>query len=116
MDILVTMPLSAITAISVVPPPMSTTMLPVGVSTGSPTPIAAAMGSGTSSTSRAPARTAEVDHRALLDFGDARRHADDDARADEELVLLHAMDELAQQVLGNLEVGDDAVARVGAPR
>ena len=40
-------PDSAITAISVVPPPMSMTMLPVGVSTGSPTPIAAAIGSST---------------------------------------------------------------------
>ncbi len=42
-----TIPERAITAISVVPPPMSITMLPVGVSTGSPTPIAAAIGSAT---------------------------------------------------------------------
>ncbi len=35
------------TAISVVPPPMSITILPVGVSTGRPTPIAAAIGSAT---------------------------------------------------------------------
>ena len=45
-DVSLTMPLSAMTAISVVPPPMSITMLPVGVSTGSPTPIAAAIGVG----------------------------------------------------------------------
>ncbi len=46
-DVSLTIPESAITAISVVPPPMSMTMLPVGVSTGSPTPIAAAIGSAT---------------------------------------------------------------------
>ena len=53
------MPLRAMTAISVVPPPMSMTMLPVGVSTGNPTPIAAAMGSATMKTSLAPAPRAE---------------------------------------------------------
>ncbi len=47
------------TAISVVPPPMSITMLPVGVSTGRPTPIAAAIGSATMNTSFAPAPSAE---------------------------------------------------------
>ena len=47
------------TAISVVPPPMSMIMFPDGFPTGSPTPMAAAMGSGTSSTSRAPACCAE---------------------------------------------------------
>ena len=45
MDVSLTMPDSAMTAISVVPPPMSITMLPVGDSTGRPTPIAAAIGS-----------------------------------------------------------------------
>jgi hypothetical protein len=54
-----TMPESAMTAISVVPPPMSITMFPVGVSTGSPTPIAAAIGSATMKTSFAPAPSAE---------------------------------------------------------
>ena len=46
-------------AISVVPPPMSTTMEPRASSTGSPAPNAAAMGSGTKYTRRAPARSAE---------------------------------------------------------
>ena len=45
MEVLRTMPDRAITAISVVPPPMSITMLPMAESTGSPTPMAAAMGS-----------------------------------------------------------------------
>ena len=44
-DWLVTMPPSEMTATSVVPPPMSTTMLPVGSWTGRPAPMAAAMGS-----------------------------------------------------------------------
>ncbi|MNV56410.1 hypothetical protein D3C71_1486930 [compost metagenome] len=42
---LVTMPPSEMTATSVVPPPMSTTMLPVGSHTGRSAPIAAANGS-----------------------------------------------------------------------
>ena len=45
MDCEVTIPPSEMTATSVVPPPMSTTMLPVGSWTGSPAPIAAAIGS-----------------------------------------------------------------------
>src|ERR1022692_964469 len=44
-DCEVTIPPREITATSVVPPPMSTTMLPVGSLTGSPAPIAAAIGS-----------------------------------------------------------------------
>ncbi|CAB4722184.1 unannotated protein [freshwater metagenome] len=47
MERLVTMPPSEMTATSVVPPPTSTTMLPVAWWTGSPAPIAAAMGSST---------------------------------------------------------------------
>ena len=44
-DWLVTMPPSEMTATSVVPPPMSTIMFPVGSCTGRPAPMAAAMGS-----------------------------------------------------------------------
>ncbi len=42
---LTTMPPSEMTATSVVPPPMSTIMFPVGSATGSPAPMAAAIGS-----------------------------------------------------------------------
>ena len=45
-------------ATSVVPPPMSTTMLPDGSVTGRPAPMAAAIGSSISSTLRAPAPSA----------------------------------------------------------
>ena len=43
------------TATSLVPPPTSTTMLAVGSATGSPAPMAAAIGSSIRLTSRAPA-------------------------------------------------------------
>ena len=58
-DSLATMPPSEITATSVVPPPMSTTMFPAGSCTGRPAPIAAAIGSSmTSAGLRAPACSA----------------------------------------------------------
>ena len=98
------------TAISVVPPPMSITMLPVGVSTGRPTPIAAAIGSATMKTSLAPGAERGIAHGALLDFGDAGRHADDHARLHlEDVVLDDEREEIAQHLLGHVEVGDDAV-------
>src|SRR5215213_7806565 len=50
-----TIPPSEITATSEVPPPMSTTMFPVGSPTGSPAPIAAAIGSSIRYAWRAPA-------------------------------------------------------------
>ena len=45
-----------ITATSVVPPPMSQTMLAVGSAMGRPTPMAAALASGMTHTWPAPAR------------------------------------------------------------
>ena len=53
------MPPSEMTATSVVPPPISTTMEPEGSVTGRPAPIAAAIGSSISSTLRAPALSAD---------------------------------------------------------
>ncbi len=58
-DLLETIPPSEITAISVVPPPMSTIMFPSGASTSRPIPNAAAMGSKIIYTSRPPACSAE---------------------------------------------------------
>src|SRR5204862_523507 len=46
--------------------------------------------------------------RALLDAGDAGRHADDDARV-RPAVLVDLLDEVAQHLLGDVEVGDHAV-------
>ena len=53
------MPPSDSTATSVVPPPISTTMEPVGSVTGRPAPIAAAIGSSIRNTRRAPALSAD---------------------------------------------------------
>ena len=52
---LTTIPPREITATSVVPPPISTIILPVGSATSSPAPIAAAIGSSIKKTSFAPA-------------------------------------------------------------
>ncbi len=52
------MPPSDRIATSVVPPPISTTIEPVGSVTGRPAPIAAAIGSSISHTLRAPALSA----------------------------------------------------------
>ena len=52
------MPPSEITATPVVPPPMSTIIEPLGSLTGRPAPIAAAMGSSSRETRRAPAASA----------------------------------------------------------
>ena len=54
-DVLTTVPPSDITAISVVPPPISTIMLPHGLEISIPAPIAAAIGSSIIATSLAPA-------------------------------------------------------------
>ncbi len=53
-----TIPPSDVIATSVVPPPMSTISEPDGSFTGSPAPIAAAIGSSTRRAHRAPAETA----------------------------------------------------------
>ena len=53
-----TTPPSEITATSVVPPPMSTTMLPIGSWIGRPAPIAAAIGCSMRKVCAAPARRA----------------------------------------------------------
>jgi len=46
--------------------------------------------------------------RALLDSGHPGRDADDDARVGEP-ALVHLLDEVAEHLLGHVEVGDDAV-------
>ena len=102
------MPPSEMTATSVVPPPMSTIMLPVGSATGQ----AGADRGGHRlldqvRLARAGRERGLLD-RALLDAGDAGRHADDDARV-RPAVLVHLLDEVAQHLLGDVEVGDHAV-------
>ena len=55
MEWLITTPPSEMTATSVVPPPMSTTMQPLGSNTGRPLPSAARKGFSTRYTLRLPA-------------------------------------------------------------
>src|SRR5499425_2384139 len=93
------------TAMSVVPPPMSTTMLPDASVIGMPAPIAAAMPSSIRCTSLAFARYA-------LSLT-ARRSTcviSDGARPDEALALVRLADEVAEHPLRRFEVGDDAIA------
>src|ERR1700752_1814378 len=87
-----TMPLSEITAMSVVPPPISTTMLPPGSVIGSPAPIAATIACSTRCTSLAFAR-----------------YADHDARMHHHLPAMGLLDEVVQHLLGLLEVGNHAI-------
>ena len=54
-EVLTTVPPKEITAISVVPPPISTIILPHGLEISIPAPIAAAIGSSIIATSLAPA-------------------------------------------------------------
>ena len=101
------MPPSEMTATSVVPPPMSTTMFPVGSATGRPAPMAAAIGSSMRKALRAPPTGWPPRPRASRPR-DARRHAHHHARV-RPAVLVHLLDEVPQHLLGHVEVGDDAV-------
>src|SRR6266550_1975189 len=88
MESAVTMPPREITATSVVPPPMSTTMLPAGSCTR-----------GDGGLLDCP----------LLDTGDPRGDADDDPGLGEHPAFVHLLDEVAEHLLRDVEVGDDAV-------
>ena len=57
---------------------------------------------------RAPGREAGLLDRALLDPGHAGGDADDDPRVGE-AVRVHLLDEVAQHLFGDVEVGDHAV-------
>src|SRR3972149_6809673 len=83
-EVLTTIPPSAITATAVVPPPMSTIMQPCGSITGSPAPIAAAIGSSTRKAAPARALRLRADGEDLLGDlvdRDDRGLVDDDAAA-----------------------------------
>ena len=111
------MPPSEITATSEVPPPTSTTIRPTGSAIGRPAPIAAAERLlDQVHLARARGQRRLLD-RAALDVGHARRRAHDQPRA-AEAALQHLVDELAEHRLGDLEVGDHAVAQraVGGDR
>ena len=99
------------TATSVVPPPISTTIEPVGSVTGSPAPIAAAIGSSIRNTRRAPCALGRFLDRAALDRGRARRDRDDHLGTGEATSIVDLADEVLDHLLGDVEVGDHAVAQ-----
>jgi hypothetical protein len=76
------MPAEEMTATSVVPPPMSTIMLPEGSVIGSPRRSPPPWLLDQVDLARA-GDLGRLAHRALLDLGDAERHADDDPGLDE---------------------------------
>ena len=47
--------------------------------------------------------------RALFNLRNLRRHADDDARMHQHLAVVRLLDEVVEHLLGDFEVGDDAV-------
>src|SRR4030065_363055 len=100
-----TMPPSEITPTSLVPPPMSRTMEPVGSPIGRGRPPARGVANG-GLTDRAP-----------FHLGGAARHANDDARRRlEQALLVYLADEVFEHFAGHGEVGDHAVLhRAGRP-
>ena len=104
------MPLSEITATSVVPPPMSMIMLPEGSATGTRAPIAAASGSLIRNALRAPACKRGVAHGAPFDAGHSGRNADHHLGSHQREATAALVDEVAQHLLGDDVVGDHAVA------
>jgi hypothetical protein len=105
------MPASEMTATSVVPPPMSTTMLPVRLGDGQARADGGRHGLLDEVDLAGARALGALFHRALLDLGDAEGHADDDARLHQRAAVVRARDEVAKHRLGDLEVGDDAVAQ-----
>ena len=98
------------TATSVVPPPMSTTMEPVGSVIGIPAPMAAAIGSAIS-----PARLAPGGEHRLADGALLHRVAPWGTQTmilglKKVVRLWHFLYEMLDHFLGDVEVGDDALA------
>ena len=104
------MPFSEMTATSEVPPPMSSTIEPRASCTGRPAPTAAAIGSGTISTLRAPAPFGRFLDGAPLDLGGTEGHAHQHPRARaQEAIAVHLLDEVLQHFFGVGEIRDDPV-------
>ena len=106
------MPPRLMTATSVVPPPMSTMRLPDGSLTGSPAPIAAAIGSSMRRAQRAPAlsaasRTARFSTSVTPDGMPSSIRG----RGDQPDPVVDLVHEVLDHLLGHVEVADDAVAQ-----
>ena len=89
---------------------MSTTMLPIGSLMGSPAPMAAAIGCSIRWASDGAGPLGRLVDRPPLDRGDGRRHADDDP-GPVEPADTHPLQQQPDHALGDLEVGDGALAQ-----
>src|SRR5262245_6230291 len=97
------------TATSVVPPPMSTIMLPPGSSMGRPAPMAAAMGSSMRYTSRAPACMAESRPARFSTRGMPCWQAVDETGAHQGASPRDRVYEVVEHLLRHVKIGDDAI-------
>ncbi len=109
-DSLDTMPPSEMTATLVVPPPTSTTMLPAGSCTGSPAPIAGGHGLDDVGGSRRcfRPRTRPPPPTAVCSTPVIPMYADHHAGL-RPAARVHLLDEVAEHLLADVEVGDHAV-------
>ena len=105
-----TTPPREMSAVSEVPPPMSTTMLPIGSLMGSPAPMAAAIGCSMSWASAAPARRAAsvTARRSTAVMADGTQI---DHPRSVEAVDPDPLQQQADHPLGDLEVGDGTLAQ-----
>ena len=94
---------------SVVPPPMSTTMLPDGSVMGKPGADRRHHGLFHQVDFAGLGAVGGVLDRALFHLGNLRRHADHDPRMHQHLAVVRLLDEVVQHLLGDFEVGDHAV-------
>ena len=94
---------------SVVPPPMSTTIFPPGSVIGKPGADRGDHGLFDKVNLRRFRSVGRVHNSALLYLRDLRRNADDDARMHHHLAVVRLLDEVVQHLLGVAEVGDNAV-------
>ena len=105
-----TTPPSEMTATSLVPPPMSTTMLPSGSWIGQRRADRRGHRLLDEERLRRAGTPRRFEHRALLDVGDGRRHADQHPRTLQARDA-GALEQHADEALGDLEVGDRTAAQ-----
>ena len=94
---------------------MSTTIDPIGSATGRPAPIAAAIGSSISDTRSAPAlvTASRIARRSTEVAPDGMQITTSGPREKRLRAAVRLADEMLDHLLGDFEVGDDAVAQAG---
>ncbi len=97
------------TAISVVPPPISTTMLPRGLGNGQAGADGGHHGLFHQIDFAGLGAVGRVFDCALFHLGNLRGHADNDARMHQHLAVVRLLNEVVEHLFGDFEVGDHAV-------